>query len=361
MGRGTRWFSTSEVASQTAHGHASRPTLPWSHDLSHTILASQWRFSPLLLWTWLAIGACGGDPTQPGNNRPVASAGDNQVVDVSATVTVSATGSSDADGDALDFSWALTSPGGSAASLSGTSGPTASFIADVFGEYRVGLTVSDGTATATDVVEVNSCYSQAHVVVLGSSTAAGIGASVPDRAWVDRYRASVQARDPSSEVTNLAVGGFRTYHIMPTGFVPPTGRPSPDPAHNVTQALALAPDLLIINLPSNDAAFGYPVPEQLANYDIILAEAATQSVPAWVSTTQPRNFSAGGRANLMEMRDSTFTRFGDYAVDLWSTLALSDGMIAPLYDSGDGIHLNDSGHQVLLERVTAKGIFCETV
>ena len=103
------------------------------------------------------------------------------------------------------------------------------------------------------------------------------------------------------------------------------------------------------------------MPEQLANYDIILAEAATQSVPTWVSTTQPRNFSAGARANLMEMRDSTFTRLGDYAVDLWSTLALSDGMIHPLYDSGDGIHLNDSGHRILLERVTAKSIFCETV
>ena len=276
-------------------------------------------------------------------------------------MTVSAAASSDPDGDALDFSWALTSPGGSAASLSVTSGLATSFVADVFGEYLVDLAVSDGTVTSTDVVEVNACYSKAHVVVLGSSTAAGYGPSVPDSAWVNRYRASVQAFDPSNQVTNLAVGGFRTYHIMPTGFVPPVGRPAPDPAQNITQALALVPDLLIINLPSNDARFGYPVSEQLANYDIILAQAAAQAVPGWIATTQPRNLSVAGRANLMEMRDSTFTRFGDFAVDFWNTLALSDGTINPLYDRGDGIHLNDAGHRILLERVTAKGIFCETV
>ncbi len=206
----------------------------------------------------------------------------------------------------------------------------------------------------------DACYSQAHVVVLGSSTAAGTGPSVPDSAWVNRYRASVQALDPSNQVTNLAVGGFRTYHIMPTGFVPPAGRPSPDPAQNITQALGVAPDLLIINLPSNDAASSYPVSEQLANYDVILAEAAAQSVPAWIATTQPRNLSAARRANLMEMRDSTFARFGDFAVDFWNTLALSDGTIDPLYDKGDGVHLNDAGHRILFERMSAKGIFCET-
>ena len=103
---------------------------------------------------------------------------------------------------------------------------------------------------------------------------------------------------------------------------------------------------------------GEHAPEALAE---ACPEAAAQSVPAWIATTQPRNLTIAGRTNLMEMRDSTFTRFDDFAVDFWTTLALSDGTIDPLYDSGDGIHLNDAGHRILLGRVTAKGIFCETV
>lgn len=199
-----------------------------------------------------------------------------------------------------------------------------------------------------------------HVVVLGSSTAAGTGPSHPDSAWVNRYRANAESLNPSNQVTNLALGGYTTYHILPTGSVPPPGRPAPDPARNITQALSLSPDFVIINLPSNDAASGYAVSEQLANYDSVLVRAAAEGVPVWISTTQPRNLPLAGRTNLMEMRDSTFARFGEHAVDFWNTLALPGGTIDPLYDSGDGIHLNDAGHGVLFERVAAKGIFCET-
>jgi lysophospholipase L1-like esterase len=199
-----------------------------------------------------------------------------------------------------------------------------------------------------------------HVVVLGSSTAAGAGASHPDSAWVRRYERNIQSLNPGNQVTNLALGGYTTYHIQPTGSAPPPGRPSPDPARNITQALSLTPDHIIINLPSNDAASGYTVAEQLANYDSVLARASAQGVPVWVATTQPRNLSTAGRANLMEMRDSTFARFGAYAVDFWSTLALPGGTIDPACDSGDGIHLNDDGHRILFERMAAEGIFGET-
>lgn len=59
-----------------------------------------------------------------------------------------------------------------------------------------------------------------HIVVLGSSTAAGTGTTNPDSAWVNRFRNYFVAQDSSFRVINLAVGGYTTYHIMPTGFVP---------------------------------------------------------------------------------------------------------------------------------------------
>jgi lysophospholipase L1-like esterase len=194
------------------------------------------------------------------------------------------------------------------------------------------------------------------IVVLGSSTAAGTGPSDIGNAWVNLYLAYVEDRDPRNKVINLAKGGYTTYQLMPRGHVPPEARPGPDPARCITMALSLEPSAIIINLPSNDAAYGYGVAEQLANYDSIFAAARTQNVPLWMTTTQPRNLSAEKRENLMAMRDSTIARFGDKAIDFWTDLAREDGTIEANFDCGDGVHLNDTGHRVLFERVVGAGI-----
>lgn len=194
------------------------------------------------------------------------------------------------------------------------------------------------------------------IVVLGSSTALGIGPFNPNNAWVIRYKNYLQGINPANEIINRASGGYTTYHIMPSGYLPPPNRPFPDNSRNISNALSWNPDAIIINLPSNDAAFGYSVSEQLANYDSVLAVADAANVPVWISTTQPRNLSTTGRQNLMNMRDSTFARFGDKAIDFWTDLAMPDGTINPIYDSGDGVHLNDAGHGILFNRVVAAGI-----
>jgi lysophospholipase L1-like esterase len=196
-----------------------------------------------------------------------------------------------------------------------------------------------------------------HVVVLGSSTAAGWGPTSPDSAWVNRFTAAAQLVDPKRTVTNLAVPGYTTYHVMPSNFVPPANRPDPDPDHNISAALAESPDAILINLPSNDVVNGYSIAEVLSNYDAVLALAAAQDVPVWITTSQPRNISAADRLELMQVRDSTFERYGEKAIDFWSELANPDGTISSLYDAGDGIHLNNRGHGILFERVDAKNIW----
>jgi lysophospholipase L1-like esterase len=196
------------------------------------------------------------------------------------------------------------------------------------------------------------------IVVLGSSTAAGTGASTPDSSWVGRFRSYVKHEDSTASVINLAVGGYTTYDIMPTGFTPPAGRPTPKVTHNVTYGLTFKPRVIIINLPSNDVAYGYSIAEQLANYDTIMSR-IPPSVTVWVSTTQPRNLDATGRANLIAMRDSTFARFTTHALDFWTTLANTDGSINPVYGAGDGIHLNNAGHRILFERVVAAGVWSD--
>ncbi len=195
------------------------------------------------------------------------------------------------------------------------------------------------------------------IVVLGSSTSAGTGASTPDSAWVNRYRNHLYQRDTDFMVTNLAQGGFTTYNILPTGTPIPTGvNQMINQLRNITRALSFHPDAIIINMPSNDAANSYPVADQLANYDLILAAADT--IPVWVTTPQPRDFGGDSvRVQIqLDLLDSTYARFQDFAIDFWTDIANSSNEPDSAYDSGDGIHLNDAGHKILFERVIGAAI-----
>lgn len=192
------------------------------------------------------------------------------------------------------------------------------------------------------------------IVILGSSSAAGGGASSKSKGWVDLYRSYVQSVNEDNEVINLAAGGYKTFQVMPTGFVPPWG--AVDTARNITKALSYNPDAIIINLPSNDAVSEIPVSEQLSNYAVILELADAQKVPVWISTTQPRWISQTATQILKDMKDSTYIYFGDMALDFWTGLALESGKLDTEYDSGDYTHLNDKGHKVLFNRVVDAGI-----
>lgn len=201
--------------------------------------------------------------------------------------------------------------------------------------------------------QTNPCVSldSFKIVILGSSTAAGTGPSSPDSAWVNRYRDYLQSINPANDVINLAVGGYNTYRIMPTSFIPPPSRPLPDPARNITAALALNPDAIIVNMPSNDVAAGYSYAEQIFNFDSIITVSGTGSVPIWICTTQPRNFSLAQQQLQWDLKDSIIALYSPNVIDFWSSIAMVDFSIDPFYDSGDGVHLNDTGHALLNDRV----------
>ncbi len=192
------------------------------------------------------------------------------------------------------------------------------------------------------------------IVVLGSSTSAGTGPKDPNNAWVPRYRNYLAAEFPQFKLTNLAVGGQTTYHIQPTGFVQPQGRPAPVTDKNITAALALHPGAIIVNMPSNDAASNIPLSEQVANYDRVAKLARDARVLLWVTTSQPRNFDNDAQhALLTQARDAINTKFAPRALNFWTTFADASGNIKAEYNSGDGTHMNDAAHALLQAIVVA--------
>ncbi len=202
------------------------------------------------------------------------------------------------------------------------------------------------------------------IVVLGSSTAQGAGPVDGNNAWVNRYRAYLQSLDGTNQVVNLAKGGYTTCQIMPTDYTPPAPNSNliPDTERNITKAISLSPNAIIINMPTNDVSNGISGAEQLSNYSKMVALAKQANIPVWVCSTQPHNFAlkpefAPARTLLRQLRDSIMKIYGDHAIDFYTTIANPvDGTINTLYDSGDGVHLNDSAHSILFRRVVAADI-----
>jgi serine protease len=101
--------------------------------------------------------------TVTGNVAPVANPGVAQTVVTGSVVRLDGRGSSDANGDALTYIWALVPPAGSTATLQGDTTATPSFTPDIVGLYGVGLIVNDGRVGSPAKV------------VLVTATAAAVG------------------------------------------------------------------------------------------------------------------------------------------------------------------------------------------
>lgn len=89
------------------------------------------------------------------NHPPVASVAPAVSVVLGYAAVLDGSGSSDADGDALTFSWTLAArPAGSAATLALSDGPRTALVPDAQGSYVVSLQVSDGHARSESVMAV---------------------------------------------------------------------------------------------------------------------------------------------------------------------------------------------------------------
>lgn len=214
-----------------------------------------------------------------------------------------------------------------------------------------GSGASDSPAAAPRPPATLPTVSPGRWVVLGSSTAAGVGAT-PGAGWVDRLGTALAPQQVG--IVNLARSGLLTTQALPLGAAVPPGGLPPDPAVNVERALAEQPRLLLFSFPTNDAAAGL-TPQDSATHLQRLREAAARApAPAavMVLSSQPRDaFTAAQRMQLQVYDDLASQAFGACFVALREALSDAQGRIAPAFTAGDGIHLNDAGHALVAERV----------
>lgn len=160
----------------------------------------------------LALSACGGGGGGSGNTggsnntAPTADAGADQVVNEQSNATLDGSASSDADGDALTYSWTQTA--GASVTISGNNTVQASFdTPDVGIGSNVSLTfqlrVSDGTTTNTDTV----------VVTVNGVTNSN---PTPD-AGTDQTTGELSSVSLSGTATDTDLGDTLTYAWTQTG------------------------------------------------------------------------------------------------------------------------------------------------
>jgi lysophospholipase L1-like esterase len=191
------------------------------------------------------------------------------------------------------------------------------------------------------------------MVVIGSSTAAGEGASSPSRGWVGLLSSSLENMVTTEwSSRNLAQGGYTTSELLPGSGA----------NGNIDDSLELDPNLVVVALAgSNDLSAGTSESVFLSRLTTLRDTARAAGVPVFFVSTAPKDLSTSERQALRDWAEAMETSFGscwvpgradEYSpcfIDIFEPLANSSLGVEATYSAGDGIHLNDAGHAVIFE------------
>lgn len=193
--------------------------------------------------------------------------------------------------------------------------------------------------------------SSPHIVGIGSSTLAGTGATSPNKigellqTWLNTY---------SGKFVNIALSGQSTLNCLPEGT-----NGSINVHRNVTAAVTVRPDAVLIMLPSNDIAQGLSAVQFRDNIITMYNYCTLKGIPAFVVSPQPRtSFTVPQQQALSDAAVLIKAAIpAEFYIDVFDLLrntgSANPAVINSSYDSGDGVHLNNTGHGILSTAVQA--------
>lgn len=329
-------------------------------------------FAVVLFWSCLA--ACGESPEGAGETAGQGGshqAGSGGVAGASGTSTTAGSGSAGAFGGVGGSGGASGATAGSAGASNRAGTGNASGGNGAGGGGGTGATSgsagSSGSEGGDDAVggEAGASGDSAgaggapgatltsfELVVIGSSTAAGEGASDESLGWVSLLASALDERvDIPFEVTNLAVSGYASAQLSPDS----------GSSGNIDDAIDEAPTLILVALAgSNDLGAGVSEETFLSRLRAIRETANDAGIPVFFLSTAPKDLSQSEREALRDwalaMGDALETCWapGDGAyspcfIDVFEPLANDSLGIRGEFGAGDGIHLNDDGHVAVFE------------
>jgi lysophospholipase L1-like esterase len=251
---------------------------------------------------------------------------------------------------------AMMAPGGSGGTAGGSGGVPASGGRGGTGgspDASGGAPASGGRAGGGAGGGGSPMLTSFKLTVIGSSTAAGEGASSSAKSWVALLARSLDdAVVPTFTSSNLAVGGYTTVELLPGS----------NADGSIDDAISGRPNLILVSLAgSNDLSAGTSQSTFLSRLTSVRDTAQAAGVPVFFVSTAPKDLSDSERRALRDWAtamSTTFgtcwvperaTAYGSCFIDIFAPLANASLGVASAYGAGDGIHLNDAGHARIFE------------
>jgi len=117
------------------------------------------------------------------------------------------------------------------------------------------------------------------------------------------------------------------------------------------ELVRLAPSKYLLNIGSNDLRFGSTMTELQTNYDslvqILLATGATV-----YHIALPEDYPKPLGVNTTALKDWIATTYPAYYINVWDSMA-NGNMLKGIYDTGDGVHINQAGNDKIYEAIVA--------
>jgi plastocyanin domain-containing protein len=283
------------------------------------------------------------------NRPPTAEAGPDQTVEAGTQVTLDGSGSSDPDGDMLSYSWSLSGPSGSTATLSDPGVVAPTFTPQTTGTFTATLAIDDGSGmTAMDTVEIT-----VNPDVNQSPTASIASVSSPAATGTQLNLDGSSSNDPDGSNANLSY----TWSIVtqPTGSTASLGSTS-GPSSTITPDVEGAYEVELsvddgmdtdttsvifyaTGSPSGNTA---PTVQPLSDSTVVLPSGGSDTVSLsasasdpdmgqtlsyqWSITAKPSGLSSSDQPSLSNATSAnatlTVNATGDYIV----TVSVSDGV-----------------------------------
>ena len=245
--------------------------------------------------------------TGGGNTPPVADAGPDQTVQVTDSVQLDGSDSTDVDGDLLTFRWTmLTQPASSTATLDDSTSVMPSFVADAPGGYEIELIVNDGS--------VDSAPDSVTITTINSPPVADAG---PDQTVFVTQTVLLDGTN-SHDVDQDPLTFLWSFASVPSGSTATLSDPtSPTPDFTVDVPGIYAVQLIVNDGTENSVADSVVIDTQNSK-PVAIAE-PDQTVPIG-STVQ----LDGSNSNDVD---------GDPLTYLWALIAMPTGSTAVLSDS----------------------------
>ncbi len=187
------------------------------------------------------------------------------------------------------------------------------------------------------------------VIILGSSSAFGIGPVSISKSW-----AVLLSNEKTAAIKNLSYPGYSTYEFLPSNESN-FRNITPDKNRNIDAAIKLSPKIIIFSITTNDIARGYSIDEYLNNMKVLTNICVENNIEYIVTSTHPRNpLPLEKRRALYDLNRKLEEVYTDRYVEVYNLLGdLDTYKWKKNLSAADSIHGNDAAHLIIYNEVLA--------